>query len=527
EGRQAETRRPGGGGYSIPFSSFSVRTLATHLLNSCNQILYELVRIRGRIRPPHNSYPRGSGRESIPSIGTGMAGAAPHVMVLPFPAQGHVTPLMELSHRLVDHGLRVTFVCTEPIHKLVLDALRRNADDGEALDGIRLVSVPDGLADGDDRRDLCKFLDGLSRCIPGYVEQLIRETKVRWLVGDANMGLCFEVAKKLGVRVACVFPASAAGLGTLLRLPQLIEDGFFDDKGFPKRRGAFEIAPNMPPMYTSHMPWSIDGALEGQEVSFRLVSRNTQATSLAEIIVCNSFHDAETAAFELFPDIVPIGPLFADHEFRKPVGQFLPEDTGCLKWLDAHPDGSVVYVAFGSFTVFDPRQFRELAEGLELTGRPFLWVVRPDFTTGGLSKAWFDEFTNRAAVNGRGMIVSWCPQQQVLAHRAVACFVSHCGWNSTMEGVRNGVPILCWPYFVDQFANRSYICDIWRTGLAVTPGEDGVVTKEEVIAKLGLVIGDKRIAERAGMLRDAARKCLSEGGSSYENFKRFVDLLSE
>ncbi|KAM3260367.1 hypothetical protein ACQJBY_051558 [Aegilops geniculata] len=160
-----------------------------------------------------------------------MAGAAPHVMVLPFPAQGHVTPLMELSHRLVDHGLRVTFVCTEPIHKLLLGALRRNADDGEALDGIRLVSIPDGLADGDDRRDLCKFLDGISRCIPGYVEQLIRETKVRWLVGDANMGLCFEVAKKLGVRVACVFPASAAGLGTLLRLPQLIEDGFFDDRG--------------------------------------------------------------------------------------------------------------------------------------------------------------------------------------------------------------------------------------------------------------------------------------------------------
>ncbi|KAF7067752.1 hypothetical protein CFC21_073597 [Triticum aestivum] len=456
-----------------------------------------------------------------------MAGAAPHVMVLPFPAQGHVTPLMELSHRLVDHGFQVTFVCTEPIRKLLLDALRRNADDGEALDGIRLVSIPDGLADGDDRRDLCKFLDGISRCLPGYVEQLIRETKVRWLLGDANMGLCFEVAKKLGVRVACIFPASAAGLGTLLRLPQLIEDGFFDDKGFPKRRGAFEIAPNMPPMYTSHMPWSIDGAAEGQEVSFRLVSRNTQATRLAEIIVCNSFLDAETAAFELFPSIVPIGPLFADQGFRKPVGQFLPEDTGCLKWLDAHTDKSVVYVAFGSFTIFDPRQFRELAEGLELTGRPFLWVVRPDFTTNGLSKEWFDEFTNRVAVNGRGMIVSWCPQQQVLAHRAVACFVSHCGWNSTMEGVRNGVPILCWPYFVDQFANRSYICDIWRTGLAVTPGEDGVGTKEEVAVKLGLVIGDEGIAERAGMLRDAARKCLSEGGSSYENFKRFVDLLSE
>jgi hypothetical protein len=155
-------------------------------------------------------------------------------MVLPFPAQGHVTPLMELSHRLVQHGFEVTFVCTEPIHALVLDALRHatgGGGGGDALDGIRLVSVPDGMAEGDDRRDLCKFLDGISRRIPGYVEELMRETKVKWLVGDGNMGMCFEAAKKLGVRVACVWPASAAGLGTLRRVPQLIEDGFFDDKG--------------------------------------------------------------------------------------------------------------------------------------------------------------------------------------------------------------------------------------------------------------------------------------------------------
>jgi UDP:flavonoid glycosyltransferase YjiC (YdhE family) len=109
----------------------------------------------------------------------------------------------------------------------------------------------------------------------------------------------------------------------------------------------------------------------------------------------------------------------------------------------------------------------------------------------------------------------------------VACFLSHCGWNSTTEGVRNGVPILCWPYFADQFANRSYICDIWMTGMAVTPGEDGVVTKEEVKNKLSQVIGNEGIAERTRKLMDAARISLSEVGSSYENFKRFVDLLIE
>ncbi|XP_044382992.1 UDP-glycosyltransferase 83A1 isoform X2 [Triticum aestivum] len=162
-----------------------------------------------------------------------MAGAAPHVMVLPFPAQGHVTPLMELSHRLVDHGLQVTFVCTEPIHKLLLDALPRNGG-GEALDGIRLVSVPDGLADGDSRRDLGKVLAGVLGRVPGHVAELIRETeasgerKVRWLVADSTMACCFQAARNLGVRVASVCPASAACLATSLRIPQLVQDGIFD-----------------------------------------------------------------------------------------------------------------------------------------------------------------------------------------------------------------------------------------------------------------------------------------------------------
>ncbi|KAM0929477.1 hypothetical protein ACQ4PT_001552 [Festuca glaucescens] len=437
---------------------------------------------------------------------------------------------MELSHRLVDHGFEVTFVCTELIHALLLDALQQNTEDGvDALDGIHLVSIPDGMADGDDRRDLCKFVDGVFRRVPGYLEKLIKETeasgatKVKWLVADVNMWFCFPVSKNLGVRVAGIWPAAASGLGLSFRITQMIEDGFID----ARVQGTYEIAPKnkMPPICTSHMPWSIDGPPEGQETIFKLFYGYAQSTNRPEITVCNSFLDAETTAFELFPDIVPIGPLFADQELRKPVGQFWPVDTGCLKWLDAQSSSSVVYVAFGSFTIFDPRQFRELAEGLELTSRPFLWVVRPDFTSGGLSKEWFDGFQSRVA--GKGTIVSWCPQQQVLAHPAIACFVSHCGWNSTTEGVRNGVPILCWPYFADQSASRSYICDVWMTGLAVTPGEDGVVTKEELISKLELVINDEGIADRVRMLRDAAGRSLSKGGSSYENFLKFVNLLAE
>jgi hypothetical protein len=168
----------------------------------------------------------------------------------------------------------------------------------------------------------------------------------------------------------------------------------------------------MPPLHSSQLSWNNAGEPEGQHIIFELVTRNNKLNDeLAEMVVSNSFYEAEAGAFKLFPGILPIGPLSADGAFRKPVGHYLPEDERCVKWLDAHPDASsVVYVAFGSITIFSARQFEELAEGLELTGRPFLWVVRPDFTP-GLSKAWLHEFQRRVA--GRGMIVSWCSQQQV------------------------------------------------------------------------------------------------------------------
>ncbi|OEL22522.1 UDP-glycosyltransferase 83A1 [Dichanthelium oligosanthes] len=171
--------------------------------------------------------------------------------------------------------------------------------------------------------------------------------KVRWLIADLGMGWAFEVAKKLGIRAACFWVPPAAYLALAFKIPQLIRDGVIDDKGWPKRQETFQLSPKMPPLHTSLIPWNKAGPPEGQPAIFKLTARHNEAKDLVE-------------------------------DLKKPVGQFLPEDTRCLQWLDAQPDGSVVYMAFGSFTVFDPRQFEELALGLELIGQPFLWVVRPD-----------------------------------------------------------------------------------------------------------------------------------------------------
>ncbi|EAZ28640.1 hypothetical protein OsJ_12649 [Oryza sativa Japonica Group] len=426
-----------------------------------------------------------------------------HVLVLPMPCQGHVIPFMELSHRLADEGFEVTFVNTEVDHALVVAALPPGGAAELRQRGIHLTAIPDGLAEDEDRKDLNKLIDAYSRHMPGHFERLIGEIeagggrpKVRWLVGDVNMGWSFAVARRLGIRVVYFSPASTACIAFMRKIPKLIEDGVLNEKGWPERQETLQLAPGMPPLHTSLLSWNNAGAAEGQHIIFDLVCRNNKFNDdLAEMTICNSFHEAEPAVFKLFPTSSPSARSSPTASSAAPMA------------------------------IFDARQFQELAVGLELTGRPFLWVVRPDFTP-GLSTAWLDAF--RCRVAGRGLIVEWCSQQRVLAHAAVACFVSHCGWNSTLEGVRNGVPFLCWPYFCDQFLDRSYITAVWRTGLAVAAGEeDGVVTRDEVRSKVEQVVGDGEIRERARLLRDTARACVSEGGSSHKNFRKFIDLLSE
>ncbi|CAN6315756.1 unnamed protein product [Urochloa humidicola] len=163
--------------------------------------------------------------------------AKPHVLVLPLPAQGHVTPLMELSHRLVDHGFEVTFVNTEAHHALVLGALEA-AGGAAALAGIHLASVPDGVADEVDRRkDISKLIDSYNRHMPGHLERLIAgmeaagRPKVKWLVADVCVWWSFDIAIRLGIRVASIWPASVACLAINLKIPKLTEEGFLDNKG--------------------------------------------------------------------------------------------------------------------------------------------------------------------------------------------------------------------------------------------------------------------------------------------------------
>ncbi|KAL3726654.1 hypothetical protein ACJRO7_031547 [Eucalyptus globulus] len=124
-----------------------------------------------------------------------------------------------------------------------------------------------------------------------------------------------------------------------------------------------------------------------------------------------------------------------------------------------------------------------------------------------------------------GGVIQWAPQEEVLAHPSVACFFTHCGWNSTMEGLSNGVPLLCRPYFADQRLNRSFICDVWRVGLGVDADENGVITRHEVRTKILAVLGSDEIKANCQRMKEMARKSVSEGGSSLKNLESLIELI--
>ncbi|TVT97468.1 hypothetical protein EJB05_57290, partial [Eragrostis curvula] len=443
--------------------------------------------------------------------------AAPehHVMVLPFPAQGHVIPLMELSHSLIRHGFKIYFINTEFNYDRILKSME---DKGAIPEGVHMLSIPDGLDPDDDHTDIGKMVGGLAAAMFGPLEEIIRTKKIKWVIADVSMSWALELTNTVGVRIALFSTYSASVFAIRMKLPKLIENGIIDESGNVKRHEMIQL---MPPIDSTEIPWvNLGNTLERRRVNIRNVLKTNQLMTLAESIICNTFREVESEALALLPNAFPVGPLVAP--MSRSTGHFWPEDLTCLSWLDTQAPSSVIYVAFGSSTVFDTTRFQELANGLELSGWPFLWVVRPNFTK-AIEEEWFNQFKDR--MNGKGLIVAWAPQQRVLSHPSVACFMTHCGWNSTMEGLMHGVPFLCCPYFADQFCNQSYVCNVWKTGLKLCASEQGVITKEEIRNKISQVLGDEDIKARALMWKEKACASIREGGSSHENFLNLVKLL--
>ncbi|CAA2985945.1 Hypothetical predicted protein [Olea europaea subsp. europaea] len=280
-------------------------------------------------------------------------------------------------------------------------------------------------------------------------------------------------------------------MALVLQIPKLIQLGNLDANGSIMKNEMINLSSEIPSWRNSELPWGVSSDLKARKMVFECCQTAQQALHQAKWLICNTFYELESSACNLIPNICPVGPLLSSNSSSN-GGSIWAEDRTCLNWLDKQQIGSVVYVSFGSLAVLSQEQFHELALALELCGRPFLWVFRSNFANP-------NGFEQR--VTERGKMVDWVPQEEVLAHSSVGCFLSHCGWNSTMEGISMGVPFLCWPYFLDQFHNQNYICDMWKIGLRLNPDENGLRSRHEINTKIEMLFSHNSIKANALKLK--------------------------
>ncbi|KAM3250571.1 hypothetical protein P3S67_022984 [Capsicum chacoense] len=413
-----------------------------------------------------------------------------HILVIPFTEQGYVSALMKLAQSLAKYGFKITFTMSESAHKCILNSL---SGKNSLHDQIHLISVLDESESGDKNVPRSIF-EAIFKVMPRKIEKLIQEKnasedeKISCVIADNTFGWALELAEKMGIKRASFIVAAAANVVLGFNISKLIDDGIIDNDGTPAIKDhTFQFEPTMPIMNTSDLVWTSMGNLTMQKLIFNMLVYNNKAIESADWLICNSTYDLEPGAFKLAPEIVPIGALLS---------------STCLELstlpLEAEPSISSKESPNSLAGSFLPEDF-----GLINSHYAQLCII-------GRQK---------------GKIVSWAPEQIVLSHPSIGCFVSHCGWNSTIEAISNGVPILCWPYFADQFVNQSYICDIWKVGLGLKKGDNGIISCGEIKDKVEQLLGNDAFKKSALQLKEMAMNSVKEGRRSHQNCINFIEWI--
>ncbi|MCO5559483.1 hypothetical protein L7F22_013084 [Adiantum nelumboides] len=288
--------------------------------------------------------------------------------------------------------------------------------------------------------------------------------------------------------------------------------------------------PGLPPLQNRDMPPYKHVVEEGPHIIPLMVSLCVTANEKASAILVNTFEEIEGQAMRamaeqlVMPSLFAVGPLVDVLEGENNVSLWR-EESHCLHCLDVQPPRSVLYISFGSITLLSEEQFVEIVHGLWNSGHRFLWAFRPDLvqghqeSNGNKFSVFPKEFVE--ATKGRSCFVEWAAQTRVLSHSSVGGFLTHCGWNSTIEAIAAGVPMLCWPYLCDQHANAKFIVEVWQVGLrfecAVGQGSS-LVGREEVMRVICTLMNqgeEGALLRKRSMLLHLAVLCSLQANGSF------------
>ncbi|XP_059298654.1 7-deoxyloganetic acid glucosyltransferase-like [Lycium ferocissimum] len=468
----------------------------------------------------------------------------PHVLIFPLPLQGPVNCMLKLAELLCLHQeIHVTFLNTEHIQQRLLNCTDVQIR-FEKYPNFKFVTIPDGLPEDNPRNgeQVGKLIEGVEEVSNPLLREMVAcgslgpnsEKPITCLIVDGIFTFAVDVAKEVGIPLLYFDTISPCGLWTYLAVPKLIEAGEIPFKG-NDLDALINSLPGMEGIIRRRDLPSFCRTPDLNSPIIQHVIKEGKHIVQAQGLIFNTFEGLEGPILSQFqshcPNIYAIGPLHIQMK-AKISSKCLPntttsnslwkDDMSCLDWLDTQPEKSVLFVSIGSLATMSMAQFLEFWYGLVNSKIRFLWVQRP----GSIVGLEVEDNINvpialSESTKERGCIVSWAPQEEVLAHPSIGGFLTHSGWNSTLESIVEGVPMICWPYFVDQQVNSRYVGEVWKLGLDMKD----VCDRDTIERMVREVMEVRKIEflERAKCMSSLAIASVSEGGSSYQDLDRLIE----
>ncbi|PUZ66559.1 hypothetical protein GQ55_3G324300 [Panicum hallii var. hallii] len=472
-----------------------------------------------------------------------------HVLFFPFVAPGHLIPVADMAALFASHGVKCT-ILTTPVNAAVIRSAVDRANDavrgtGAPAIDISTVPFPDvGLPPGvesvveiSSEADRFRLLEAI-RLLREPFDRFLADHRPDAVVADSFYPWSTAAAAEHGIPRLSFLGTSMfarACNASLLRSNPL--------EGLPPDDpDAVVSLPGLPHRVTLRRGQVMDPRKNELEWNYEKLTNAADQRSYGEVF--NSFAQLEPDYVEHYHTTLgrrvwlvgPAGHASEDLAARGSAGGLAPEAERCLRWLDEKPDGSVVFISFGTLTRFTAAELWEVARGLQQSGRNFVWVMSESDTD---ASQWMPEgFAELIDPGEHGFIFwGWAPQRLILNHSAVGGFVTHCGWNSVLEAVSAGVPLVTWPRYGDQFYNEKLILEVLKIGVSVgarfsaskLEDRSEVINGEKIAEGIDRVMGGDEEAEairkKAVDLRGKARSAVEKGGSSYDDVEQLITEL--
>lgn len=465
----------------------------------------------------------------------------PHVLLVTFPAQGHINPCLQFAKRLIRMGIEVTFATSVFAHRRMAKTTTSTLSKG-----LNFAAFSDGYDDGfkADEHDSQHYMSEIKSRGSKTLKDIILKSSdegrpVTSLVYSLLLPWAAKVAREFHIPCALLWIQPA----TVLDIYYYYFNGYEDAiKGSTNDPNWCIQLPRLPLLKSQDLPSFLLSSSNEEKYSFALPTFKEQLDTLDveenPKVLVNTFdalEPKELKAIEKY-NLIGIGPLIPSTflDGKDPLdssfgGDLFQKSNDYIEWLNSKAKSSVVYISFGSLLNLSKNQKEEIAKGLIEIKKPFLWVIRDQENGKGDEKE--EKLSCMMELEKQGKIVPWCSQLEVLTHPSIGCFVSHCGWNSTLESLSSGVPVVAFPHWTDQGTNAKLIEDVWKTGVRLKKNEDGVVESEEIKRCIEMVMdgGEKgeEMRRNAQKWKELAREAVKEGGSSEMNLKAFVQEVGK